>query len=204
MGFLRGMMTAAAAGVSLVGVAYPDIVQKPAPTATSPETHAPVVEDLANPNCQQLKVGNYKPLDYWSKLKLGTAYYVNPGLVQHTSILYLYPPTAPQNPEAADQFVASLADAKLTLAKLQPSGNIAVLPTDTTRKIVLNATHTVKSTALSGQDGANGLFTKALLGELAKSKYEIAATSDDIYGVRPSQTVISFDAATRPDCPTPK
>lgn len=36
--------------------------------------------------------GDYKALDFWAKLKLGSAYYVNPQAVRETNVVYSYAP----------------------------------------------------------------------------------------------------------------
>jgi hypothetical protein len=206
MNFIRGA-AAVALGAGLAGVSYAEdhISVLPSPSiATATEKPSPTGQPSVN--CQVVMVGNFRPFDFWTKLKLGTAYYVNPKLVQNSSISYLYATTSDgQSPETGKIFLNDLASGKVTLAQRQLSGTIFVFSPDKAQQIVRAASGEVtKEIGTNHDQSSNGAFTKAVLAQLGRSKFEIASASSDVNGVEPSQAVVSFDALTWLDCPTPK
>src|SRR5207253_2790257 len=54
-------------------------------------------------SCSDLKWGDYQPLTFWRKLKLGTAYYVNPDTARRASVSYVYSPALMQDQVKAKQ-----------------------------------------------------------------------------------------------------
>ena len=64
-----------------------------------------------------LQIGDYRPLGFWRKLKLGTAPYVNPGLLKNTSVAYGYAPEVLDNIEHEKAIFEKLVegDAAITI-----------------------------------------------------------------------------------------
>jgi hypothetical protein len=55
--------------------------------------------ETAAPKMQAPPSGDYKPLTLWGKIKLGSAYYTDPQLIQNTSVAYSFDPLDLQRKE---------------------------------------------------------------------------------------------------------
>jgi hypothetical protein len=128
------------------------------------------------PPCPDIKWGDYEPLTFWRKLKLGTAFYVNPEVASRASVSYVYPTSLMNDPAKAKQVLTAVKTGTATLAQQKPDGDFFFIPPQNAEEAF-------------GKMLSPPTTTSSLPGK----EYWIAANTDDLAGVKPSEVVVSFD-----------
>ena len=126
------------------------------------------------PPCPEIKWGDYEPLTFWRKLKLGTAFYVNPEVASRASVSYVYPTSLMNDPAKAKQVLTGVKNGTVTLAQQKPDGDFFIGPPQNAKKTF------------------GELWSQPTSDNSGKG-YWIASNMSDLAGVKPSEVVVSFD-----------
>jgi hypothetical protein len=129
------------------------------------------------PPCPDIKWGDYEPLTFWRKLKLGTAFYVNPEVASPASVSYVYPTSLMNDPAKAKQVLTAVKSGTATLAQQKPDGDFFIVPPQNAKEVFGD---------MWSQPTSDNAF-------LSGKGYWIAANMGDLAGVKPSKVVVSFD-----------
>jgi hypothetical protein len=88
--------------------------------------------ETAAPKMQAPPSGDYKPLTLWDKIKLGSAYYTDPQLIQNTSVAYSFDPLDFAAKGKGDQLYQLAVDGHIAFGTAnKASGSIKVQPSGT-------------------------------------------------------------------------
>jgi len=95
-----------------------------------------------------VEAGKYVDLNFWRKLKLATAAYVNPDLITTAEVAYAYDP-AVFDSEVSPELIQAMKDGRVWLARASDDGSaLEVLPaTEALRKELADADLTDAATA---------------------------------------------------------
>jgi len=133
----------------------------------------------ARSSCSDFKWGDYEPLTFWRKVKLGTAYYVNPDTARRASVSYVYSPALMQDPARAKQVFTDFAVGDVSLAQKKRDGTFFFVPPGQAKTAFAEMATQPNYDAFLDAKG-----------------YVIAAERDGLAGVKATQVVVSFDPAT--------
>ena len=167
-----------------VAIAHPAIIPHPVAiphgVAGAALAESAGLENVPGETAKELGLtGDYKALDFWEKVKLGSAYYVNPQAVRNTIIVYSY---APQ------QFVA--ADKTHELWSLARDGKVAFGIQET-------PTHSITAVTFSRLPGNYKAASPADLNSLLSSgKISIISDKESLLGGKATQTLVTQPGGT--------
>lgn len=131
------------------------------------------------PSCFDFKWGDYQPLTFWRRVKLGTAYYVNPDTARRASVSYVYSPTLMKDPGKAKQIFADFEMGDVSLAQKRQHGVFFVVPPEEAKTTFMEMATQPNFDAFLDAKG-----------------YVIAASRDSLAGVKATEVVVSFDPTT--------
>ena len=132
-----------------------------------------------------VRIGEYRDLTWYRKFKLGTAPFVNAGLLHRSAVAFLYPPdvvlSAAQS-DNAGMFAAWLEGGFVGFAWQNEDGVYRVAP------------HGDYAWMWGEPDGINSAKFYDYVGDGF-----LITPASNVFGLEPSRTVVSWDAAIRLD-----
>lgn len=126
-----------------------------------------------------VKSGDYQPFNVLLRLKLGTAYYVNPQLVRDASVTYLYSLDELLQAGRTEKVIESLEDGQAAIAIGEGDGRYKVVQLD-----------------WKGASGTTSqVFLKDLRAAFGNNRLELVSTGPEFLGAKPLDSLVSLDAA---------
>jgi hypothetical protein len=146
--------------------------------------HVAAGQRIEGPYVVGALAGKYEPLDFWTTMKLGSAYYTNPSAVRDAHIIYLFDSKLFQEPSKYEQ-----------LWDLANTGSVAFgIPDKTSKNITVFSTaklakdHKIESSA----DWANLMLSAGFVVVSNKDSLLGAPAAETLTLVKPTPSVLDI------------
>jgi hypothetical protein len=123
-----------------------------------------------------IKVGDFRDLDFWRRLKLATAYYVNPDLANRAEVLYIYPASKLADEIKIADFLNSARKGEVAIAIKTGSDKYKVVPL---------------YQMLQGADLATA-DTATIKKLFDKADWQLVARRADLFGAQSDDAIVSW------------
>jgi hypothetical protein len=137
------------------------------------------------PSAGVVKTGDYRELNFWRNLKLGTAPYVNPKLLDTAAITFKYEPMAIEKAISAEKLKQAVAAGELVVAERSDDG-FKVLSIGLAMKM---------------QDVADWLSNSRAF---PTDRYALVSQMQEFQGVKSSGAFVAWDAGDPAAPPKPQ